>query len=141
MHLLAPFILNFFKKKILKLIRSDEMCHSQAQNGPYHIFFLGTKQYYCFNLPIGPFCCENFFKIFTMDPELFAPNKLFLFFFKLYYFHLPISPFHCAKFFLQKSSGSRVMRCAIFGPKMRIFSENLLMSLVSCNHAYLHPKN
>ena len=37
--------------------------------------------------------------------------------------------------------------CAIFGPKMahfpkwEFFSENLLMSLVSFTHAYLHAKN
>ena len=53
-----------------------------------------------------------------------------------------------ALFTVQNSScGSRVMWmrnfCAQNGPfpQMRIFSENLLMSLVSFIHAYLHAKN
>ena len=66
----------------------------------------------------------------------FAPNNFFL---VIYYYHshLPISPFHCAKFKKNSSRGSRVMRMRNFWaqngqfPQMRIFSENLLMSLVS----------
>ena len=67
-------------------------------------------------------------------------------FFK-YHSHLPISPLHCAKFLKNSSSGSRVMRMHDFWaqndpfPQMRIFSENLLMSLVSFIHAYLHAIN
>ena len=64
-----------------------------------------------------------------------------------YYFHLPIGPFHCAKFKKNSYSRSRVMRMHNFWaqngpfPQMIIFSENLLTSLVSIIHAYLHAKN
>ena len=76
----------------------------------------------------------------------FAPNNFFL---VIYYYHshLPINPFHCAKLKKNSSSGSRVMRmCNLWAqngpfPQIRIFSENLLMSLVSFIHAYLHAKN
>ena len=63
-----------------------------------------------------------------------------------YHFHLSISSFYCVKFKNNSSSGSRVMRMLNFwaqnGPfaQMRIFSENLLMSLVPFIHAYLHDK-
>ena len=64
-----------------------------------------------------------------------------------YYSRLAISTFHCAKFKQNSSCGSRVMR--IFNlwttngpfPQIRIFSENLLISLVSFIRAYLHTKN
>ena len=61
--------------------------------------------------------------------------------------YLTISPFHCVKFLKNSSIGSRVMRMGNFSsqngpfPQMRVFSENLLMSLVSFIHAYLHAKN
>ena len=64
-----------------------------------------------------------------------------------YHFHLPISPFQSAKFFKKSSSGSRVMRIHNFWaqngpfPQMRLFSENLLIRLVSFIHSYLHAKN
>ena len=71
------------------------------------------------------------------------------FFLENYQFHShpPASPFHCAKFEKKSSSGSRVMRMHNFWtqngpfPQMRIFSENLLMYLVSFIHAYLNAKN
>ena len=77
------------------------------------------------------------------------PPIFFFFFLENYYYHsyLPISTFHCAKFQKNSSNGSRVMRMHNFlaqngpFPQMRIFSENLLMSLVSFIHAYLNPKN
>ena len=58
-----------------------------------------------------------------------------------------LSPFHWAKFKKNSSSGSRVMRtCNLWSqngpfPQIRIFSENLLMNLVSFIHAFLHAKN
>ena len=83
----------------------------------------------------------------------FSPN----FVLENYYYHshLPFRPFYCAKCKQNSSSRSRVMRMckstvmrmynfwAQNGPfpQMRILSENLLMSLVSFIHAYLHAKN
>ena len=58
-----------------------------------------------------------------------------------------LAPFIVQDFKRKSSSGSRVMRMRNFWaqngpfPQMRIFSENLLMSLVSFIHAYLHAKN
>ena len=106
----------------------------------------------------GPFQCGKFKKILTADPELwqctiFGPKVVHLpqtnLFLENYYyhFHLPINPIHCTKFKKNSSSWSRVMRmcnfCVQNGPfsQMRIFSENLLMSLVSFIHACLHAKN
>ena len=75
-----------------------------------------------------------------------CPKQFFL---ENYYYqsHPPISPFHRVKFKKKSSSGSRVMRmCNLWAqndpfPPKRIFSENLLMTLVFFIHAYLHAKN
>ena len=85
-------------------------------------------------------------QVFWIQNGSFAPNKFFL---ENFYYdaHLPISPFHCLKLFKKSSIRSWVMRmcnfCAQNGsfPQIRIFSENLFMSLVSFIHAYLHAKN
>ena len=77
----------------------------------------------------GPFALKNFF------------GKL------LRSFSSTFSTFHCAKFKKDSSSRSRIMRMCNFWaqngpfPQMRIFSENLFMSLVSFIHAYLYVKN
>ena len=75
----------------------------------------------------------------------FAPNK---FFFESYWYHshLPISPSivqNLKKFF---PADPELWGYAIFGTKWPIspnenFLENLLMSLVSFIHTFLHPKN
>ena len=57
MYLLAPFILQNFKK----ILGAYPICHEQI--------FFGTNHYY-FHLPIGPFHCAKFKKILTADPEL-----------------------------------------------------------------------
>ena len=69
-------------------------------------------------------------------------------FFQNYLYHsdLPIGSFHSAKFKKNYSSRSRVMMCNFWAPngpfpQMRIFSENLLISLASLIHAYLNAKN
>ena len=107
---------------------------------------------------LAPFILQNFKKILRADPELwgctiFGPKMVHLPQTKLFlenywcHSHLPISSFHWAKLLKNSSSGSRVMRMCNFWaqngpfPQMRIFSENLLMSLVSFIHAYLHAKN
>ena len=79
-------------KKFLGLIQSYEDVPFSGPKWPIcpeQIFF-GTNHYYYFHLPIGPFYCANFFKILTVNPELwgcpifwvqngpFAQNKKFL---------------------------------------------------------------
>ena len=52
----------------------------------YHLFptiFFGTKHYYYFHLPIGPFHCAQLKNILTADPELrgcviFGPKMVHL---------------------------------------------------------------
>ena len=82
-----------------------------------------------------------------LGPKWSICPKQFFFLLEIYYHHshLPISPFHYVKF--KKDSSSRVMSmCYLWVqngpfPQIRIFLENLLMSLVSFIHAYLHARN
>ena len=82
-----------------------------------------------------------------LGPKWSICTKQFFFLLEIYYHHshLPISPFHYVKF--KKDSSSRVMSmCNLWVqngpfPQIRIFLENLLMSLVSFIHAYLHARN
>ena len=135
------------------------MCHFWAQNGPFilKIFFFWYKSlllsstYWPFSL------CKIKKKNHTADPVLwwctiFGPKMV----------HLPkkifgeivniILIYLLATFIVQNlkkkiSSGSRVTSMCNFWaqsgpfPQMRIFSENLSISLVSFIHAYLHAKN
>ena len=61
--------------------------------------------------------------------------------------YLPIIPFNWAKLKKNLPVDPELWGCAIFGPRMahfpkwELFSENLLMSLVSFIHAYLQAKN
>ena len=118
----------------------------------------GTSHYYYFHLPIGPFHCAKFKKIPTTDPEFRGCALLGS--------KWPI----CPNFFLRKSlitfssTYQPLSLCKVFkkffqwihsyedaqflGPKWPIstseiflFSDNLLMSLISFIHAYLHAKN
>ena len=82
-----------------------------------------------------------------LGPKWSICPKQFFFLLEIYYHHshLPIGPFHYIKF--KKDSSSRVMSmCNLWVqngpfPQIRIFLENLLMSLVSFIHAYLHARN
>ena len=83
-----------------------------------------------------------------LDPKWSICPKHFFFWENYYYHsHLPISPFHSAKFKKKSSCRPRVMRMCSFlaqngpFPQMTIFSENLLMSLVSFIYANLNAKN
>ena len=132
MYLLAPFILQNFKKGDPELwgyaIFGPKMTHLS-----WTIFFwykpllLLSSTYWPFSL------CKIKKKILQQIQS---------------YEHAPfLDPKWsiCPK--QNSSSGSRVMRMRNFWaqngpfPQMRIFSENLLMSLVSFIHAYLHAKN
>ena len=147
-------------KKFLGLIQSYEdvpfsgpkwpICHEQN--------FFGTNHYYYFHLPIGPFHCAKFKKILTADPELwgcaiFGPKMVHLpqtnFFWKIINIILIylLAPFIVQNLKKILPADPELWGCSIFGPKMahfpkwEFFSENLLMSLVSFIHAYLHAKN
>ena len=68
MYLLAPFILQNFKK----IHRADP---DVPFSGPkwtirHEQNFFGTNHYYYFHLSTGPFHCAKFKKILTADPEL-----------------------------------------------------------------------
>ena len=114
MYLSAPFILqNFYQKNL----RVDSELWGCAP-------FLGRKQ---------PICPEQ--NIFWCKTLLLLSSTY--------------GPFHCAKFKRNLTMDPELWRCIIFGPKVvhlpeiyiSIFSENLLMSLVSFIHTYLHAKN
>ena len=104
------------------------------------------------------FILQNFKKILRADPELwgcaiFGPRMAHLSwtnFFKCKPFSLLSSTywhFSLCKIWKNASCGSWVMRMRNFWvqndpfPQIRIFSGNLLMSLVSFIHAYLYAKN
>ena len=111
MYLLAPFILQIFKKTL----RVNPESWGCAIFGPKMAHFSWTKSFWCKPLLLlsstcWPFSLCKIFKknyngsrIMTMhhfwaQSGPFAPPKIF---FENYYYHshLPISPFHCAKFF------------------------------------------
>ena len=61
MYLLAPFILQNFKK----ILRADPELQGCATFWPkmahlYQTNFLGTNHFHYFHLPIGPFHCVKF---------------------------------------------------------------------------------
>ena len=100
-----------------------------------------TNHYY-FHLPIGPFHCAKFKKFLQQIQAKngpFVPNKFFfeklLISFSSTY--QPLSLCKISKNFFQRNFWAQN---SLF-PQMRIFAENLLMSLVSFIHAYLHAKN
>ena len=76
-----------------------------------------------------------------------CPEQIFLGYKPLLLLSSTYGPFHCAKFKRNLTMDTELWRCTIFGPKVVhlpliiFFSENLLMSLVSFIHAYLHAKN
>ena len=149
MYLLARFILQSFRK----ILRADPDLWGCEQN------FFGANHYYYFRLPIGHFYSAKFKKILIADPELwgcaiFGPKMVHFpqtknFFLKIINISLIylLAPFIVQNYKKNSSRRSRVTRMCNFwtqnGPfsQMRIFSENLLMSLVFFIPAYLHAKN
>ena len=136
------------------------MCHFQAQNGPFVMnkIFLVQTIIITFIYLLALFIVQNLKKflqqIQNYDDALFLDPKWSIcpkhfFFWENYYYHshLPISPFHCAKFKKNSSSGSRVIRmCNLWAQnrpflQVRFFWKNLLMSLVSFIHVYVHAQN
>ena len=120
--------------------------------------FFGTNHYYYFHLTIGPFHCAKFLKNFCSGSRVmrmchfwaqngpFAPKKFLEKIINIIFIYL-LAPFIEKKILKNSYSRSRVMRMHHFWAqndpfaKMRIFLENLLISLVPFFHAYLHAKN
>ena len=117
----------FLEKQLIKLSWPRSFCKIQKK-------FLGLIQSYE-NVPLSgpkwPICHE---------PNFFGTTHY-------YNLHLPTGPFHYAKFKKILTADPELWGWVIFGPKMahftksKSFSENLLMSLLSFTHAYLHAKN
>ena len=135
------------------------MCHFWDQNDPFvlNIFFL-VQTILLLSSTYWPFSLCKILKILTADPELwgwaiFGPKMVHLpqtvFFWKIINITLIylLAPFIVQNFKKILPADPELWGCAIFGPKMthfpkwEFFSENLLMSLVSFIHAYLHAKN
>ena len=151
MYLLALSFCKILKKFLGCAIFGTKMAHLWLKN------FFGTNHYYHFHLPIDPFHCAKFKKILTADPELwgytiFGPKMVHLpqiFFWKIINITLIylLAPFIVQNFKKILPADQELWGCAIFGPKMSHFpkweflSKNLLMSLPSFIHAYIHAKN
>ena len=96
------------------------------------------------------FILQNFKKILRADPELWCAifrTRMAHLFWAIFFKYKPLLllSFTCWPFSLCKilPVDPELCGCAIFGSKMahmRIFSENLLMSLVSFIHAICMPK-
>ena len=136
------------------------MCHFWAQNGPFVLnkIFLVQTIIITFIYLLTLFIVQNSKTILTADSELwgctiFGPKMVHLpytnFFWKIINVILIylLAPFIGQNFKKILPADPELWGCAIFGPKMahfpkwEFFSENLLMSLVSFIHAYLHAKN
>ena len=136
------------------------MCHFWAQNGS----FAPNKNFFWKKILISfssTYWALSFCKIFkkflgsikSYDVPFLAPkgpfvmNKISLVQTIIITFIYLLTLFIVQNFKKNSYSGSWVMRMHNFWaqnspfPQMRIFSENLLMSLVSFIHAYLHVKN
>ena len=131
------------------------MYHFQVQNGPFIMnkYFLIQTIIITFIKLLTLFIVQNFKKflqqIYSYEDVQFLVPKWSIcskqnFFSKIINIILIylLAPFDCIKFLKNSSSRSRVMRMHNFWvqkgpfPQMRIFSENLLLSLVSFIHAY-----
>ena len=135
------------------------MCHFRAQNGPFVMnkIFLVQTIIITFIYLLALFIVQNFKKLlrpiqsyqdvpFSGQNGPFVMNKFF-WYKPLLLLSSTYWPFSLCKILKNSYRGSRVMTMRNFWaqngpfPQMRIFSENLLMSLVSFIHAYLHAKN
>ena len=130
------------------------MCHFRVQNSPLVMnnFFLVQTITITFIYLLALFVVQNLKKKsysgsrvmrmrhFWAQNGPFAPNKFFWKIIKITLIYL-LAPFIAQNFLKILLVDPGLWGCAIFGPKMRIFSENLLMSLVSFIHAYLYAKN
>ena len=136
------------------------MCRFEVQNGPFAInkFFFDTNHIIIFIYPLALFIMQNLKKFLQRiqsyeDVPFLGPNWSICpkqnFLGKIINIILIylLAHFIVRNFKKNSSSGSIVMRMHNYWaqnglfPQIRIFSQNLLMSLVSFIHAYLHDKN
>ena len=90
MYLLAPFILQNFKK----ILRADPKlwgCHFRAQNLSWAIFF--WYNHYYFHLPISPFHCAK------LKKNSYSKSRVM----RMHYFWAQNGPFAPNNFFLEKN--------------------------------------
>ena len=137
------------------------MCHFQVQNSPFVLNknFLVQTIIITFIYLLTLFTVQNFTKFLQQiqsyeDVPFWGPKRstcpkqiLFWKIIQIILIYL-LAPFIVQNFKkILPADPARVMRMCNFWaqngpfPQMRIFSENLLMSLVSFIHAYLHAKN
>ena len=144
---IAPFILQNFKTFL-----ESKMAHL------FWTKFFSTNHCYYFHLPIGPFYYAKFEKILKVVLELWctifgfkmvhSPQTNFFWkIIKIILIYL-LAPFIVQNFEKILPADPELWGCTVFGPKIAHFpklyffsSENLLMSLLSFIHAYLHAKN
>ena len=133
------------------------MCHFRAQNGPFVMNKISLVQ----TIIITFICLLTFFIVQNLkkflqriqsyeDAPFLGPKWSICpnFFCKIVIILIYLlAPFIGQNFKKILPADPELWGCAIFGPKMahfpkwEFFSENLLMSLVSFIHAYLHAKN
>ena len=162
MYLLVPFILKKFEK-FLELIQGYKDVPFSGPKWPIcpEQNFFGTNHYYYFHLPIGIYLIQQNLQKFLQQIQSYEdgpflgpkwsicppPPKKFFFGKLLILFSSTYQHLLLCRILKNSFSRARVMRMynvwAQNGPfpQMRIFSENLLMSLVSFIHACLHAKN
>ena len=135
------------------------MCHFRAQNGLFVMnkIFLVQTIIITFIYLLALFIVQNLKKFLQQiqscedAPFLGQKWSIYLkqnFFWKIINIILIylLAPFNVQNFKKILPTDPELWGCAIFGPngpfaQTRIFSQNLLISLVSSIHAYLHAKN
>ena len=135
------------------------MCHFRARTCPFALnIFLVQIIIISFIYLLALFTVQNLIKFLQRtqsyeDASFLGPNWFIwpkqIFFWKIINIILIylLAPFIVQNFKKILPADPELWGCAIFGPKMahfpkwEFFSENLLMSLVSFIHAYLHTKN
>ena len=149
MYLLAPFILQNFKKILMIdselwrcAIFGPKMAHlSWTKNFRYKPLLLLSSTYWPFSLCkilkkfLGPI--QSYDDVPFSGPKWpICHEQIFFGTYHYYYFHLPTGLFHCTKFKKILTADEELWGCAIFGPKMvhlppKIFFGKLLKSFSS----------
>ena len=127
------------------------LCHFRAQNGPFVLTKItnhfGTNHYYYF-IKKKPLQRSRVMRMHHFWAQIvhLPQTNICLKIIKTILIYL-LAPFIVQNFKKILPKDPELWGCAIFGPKMvhflkwEFFSGNLLISLVSFIHAYLHAKN